>query len=69
MPALTEPELAAVRVALGRAGVRLDTLPESYRSAWKRSAVSEAVATDVVPVQVVARYARSPRSTRGATRA
>lgn len=64
VPPLREPEQQAVRQALERAGVRLDGQPEAYRSAWRRAALREG--TDAEPVP---RYAPSPRSTRGATRA
>jgi hypothetical protein len=64
-PPLTEDEQVAVQAALARAGVHIDGRPESYRSSWRRAAVREAV--DAQPT--LARYARSPRSTRGATRA
>ena len=53
-----------MRQALERAGVRLDGQPEAYRSAWRRAALREGTDDEPVP-----RYAPSPRSTRGATRA
>ena len=63
-PPLREAELRALSYALERAGVRSDGQPESYRSAWRRTALREATDNEPVP-----RYAPSPRSTRGATRA
>ncbi len=63
-PPLGEAELRALSYALERAGVRLDGRPEAYRSAWRRTALREATDNEPVP-----RYALSPRSTRGATRA
>ncbi len=50
--------------ALTKVGVRVGAAPSSYVSSWRRAAAREGV--DNEPV---ARYARSPRSTRGATRA
>ncbi len=64
-PPLPEAERKALSQALERAGVSLDGRPEAYASAWWRTATQEAV--DNVPA--AARYAPSPRSTRGATRA
>jgi hypothetical protein len=64
-PRLPEAERQAVSHALERAGIRLDGRPEAYASAWWRTAAQESV--DNVPAPV--RYAFSPRSTRGATRA
>lgn len=65
IPPLADSELAAIRVALARADVRLDGRPPVYTSKWRQVAVREAV--DHEPELV--RYARSPRSTPGATRA
>jgi hypothetical protein len=65
VPALGESERRALTHALEGAGVRLDGAPEPYRSAWRRTAAHEAVDNEPAPV----RYARSPRRTRGATRA
>jgi hypothetical protein len=67
VPALPEPELTAIRQALSRAGVRLEGRPEGYLSAWRRASAREAVDNEPTPVR--AGYVRSPRSTRGATRA
>lgn len=64
-PAPAESELAAVRRALARAGIRLDGLADVYSSAWRRAAAREAVDDGLVP----GRYVLSPRRTRGATRA
>jgi hypothetical protein len=64
-PPLEEPALAAVRKALVGAGVRLDGKPGIYMSAWRAAAAHEAVQNEPES----GRYARSPRSTRGATRA
>lgn len=65
IPPLSDGELAAIRLALVRAAVPLDGQPPVYTSKWRRVAVREAV--DKEPA--VVRYARSPRSTPGATRA
>ena len=64
-PPLPDEERKALSRALVRAGVHLDGRPEAYASAWWRTAAQEAV--DDVPAPM--RYAPSPRSTRGATRA
>jgi hypothetical protein len=64
VPPLSEDEDAALRRGLATLGGRLDGRPESYRSAWRRTALREATDNEPVP-----RYALSPRSTRGATRA
>jgi hypothetical protein len=66
-PPLTEAGRRALGHALERAGVRLDGLPAIYTSPWRRTAAREAV--DNQPPRPSARYAPSPRSTRGATRA
>jgi hypothetical protein len=66
-PPLPEAERNALSHALERAGVRLDGLPEAYASPWRRAAAREAV--DNQPARAQSRYAPSPRSTRGATRA
>ena len=63
VPPLGEAELRALSYALERVGVRSDGQPEAYRSAWRRAALREATANEP------RRYAPSPRSTRGATRA
>ena len=64
VPPVSEDENAALRRGLATLGVRLEGQPDAYRSAWRRTALREA--TDNEPVR---RYAPSPRSTRGATRA
>jgi hypothetical protein len=64
VPAVSEGESAALHRALATLGVHLDGQPEAYRSAWRRTALREATDNEPVP-----RYAPSPRSTRGATRA
>jgi hypothetical protein len=64
-PQRPEAEQQAVSHALERAGIRLDGRPEAYASAWWRTAAQESVDNAPAPV----RYAFSPRSTRGATRA
>jgi hypothetical protein len=64
VPPVPESESAALHRALATLGVRLDGQPEAYRSAWRRTALREATDNEPVP-----RYAPSPRSTRGATRA
>lgn len=64
-PPLPESQQAGLRQALALAGVRIAVTQEALNGAWFRAAVREAV--DREPV--VARYAPSPRSTRGATRA
>ena len=64
-PELTERELAVVQRALATVQAELVMTPAGYSSAWKRAAAREAI--DRQPA--VVRYARSPRSTRGATRA
>ena len=64
-PPLAPAELAVVRLALTRSGISVDKPPEAYTSRWKRAAAREAVENE----DPRARYALSPRSTRGATRA
>ena len=65
VPPLPEAERHALRLALTRAGIRLDGLPDAYAGAWRRVAAREGVDNE----PALDRYARSPRSTRGATRA
>jgi hypothetical protein len=65
VPTVTASELAAVEHALADAGIRLGDVPETYVSPWSRAAVREAVDNE----PRTSRYAPSPRSTRGATRA
>jgi hypothetical protein len=64
-PHLGDAEREALRVALDRAGVLLEARPRGDESAWRRAASREAVDNE----PAVQRYARSPRSTRGATKA
>lgn len=64
-PDVDELALAALERGLAAAGVRLDGDGRAPASAWLRTARREAVEKEPAPV----RYARSPRSTRGATRA
>lgn len=65
VPQPSEEERAVLARALGAAGIGDDATPEAYRGSWWRTAVREAVDRQ----QPLRRYARSPRSTRGATRA
>jgi uncharacterized ferritin-like protein (DUF455 family) len=65
IPPLADSELAAIRIALARSGLRFDGQPPIYTSNWRRVAVREAVEKE----PEIVRYARSPRSTPGATRA
>jgi hypothetical protein len=64
LPPLSATEQQAVRIALTRLGISRMNTSEIYGSAWRREAIREALESnpDV-------RYARSPRNTRGATRA
>ena len=64
-PPLTESELEAVRVGLARLEIHVSTKPSIGASAWRIAAAREAI--DSEPLRP--RYARSPRRTRGATRA
>jgi hypothetical protein len=64
-PPVSSAERAAVVLALVRAGVPLQESPAGYLSRWWWTAAREAVENE--PARV--RYALSPRSTRGATRA
>jgi hypothetical protein len=68
VPPLGETEQQAVRHALVRAGIRLDALALPYLSAWRRAAALESVDNEP-DASRSGRYAPSPRSTRGATRA
>jgi hypothetical protein len=66
VPSVSDTELAVIELALSRSGTTLDPTPAAQRARWSRAAAREAVeATPSLP----ARYACSPRSTRGATRA
>jgi hypothetical protein len=64
-PRSRDDELAVIRVALERAGLRLDEHPEVYANSWRSAALREAVDDELEMIP----YAPSPRSTRGATRA
>jgi hypothetical protein len=64
-PGLGDAEREALRVALQKAGVSLEPGPRGYESAWRLVASCEAVDNE----PLAQRYARSPRSTRGATSA
>ncbi|HXF97344.1 MAG TPA: hypothetical protein VNJ46_01890 [Gaiellaceae bacterium] len=67
-PSLSAGELGVFRIALERAGLRLDGEPPAYRSPWRLAGLREAVESAPPPV-AAARYTLSPRNTRGATRA
>jgi hypothetical protein len=62
-----DSELAAIRLALACADVRLDGQPALYTSAWRRAALREAIGDEPEPEPEP--HVLSPRSTRGATRA
>ena len=64
-PPVGDAEREALRQALTQAGVPLEARPLGYESAWRHAAAREAVENEPDP----GRYARSPRSTRGATSA
>jgi hypothetical protein len=64
-PALSEPESTVLRRAIESVQAGFVTSHPGYESAWRKTATREAA--DRLPA--VARYAPSPRSTRGATRA
>ncbi|CAN5679641.1 MAG: hypothetical protein H0T97_12610 [Actinobacteria bacterium] len=64
-PPVSPAALAALEGALARAGIGFDALPDQLPTAgWRRVAAAEAV-----NAEVLGDYARSPRSTPGATRA
>jgi hypothetical protein len=65
-PAPDAAVLTAVSLAAEAAGVVPDGIPSSYASGWLHAARAEGVGGD--PVKNAAQ-ARSPRNTRGATRA
>jgi hypothetical protein len=70
VPQLTVSESEAIRRALARVGVQLESAGVPYDTAWRQAAVAEAI-DDVAhasPADSPA-YTPSPRSTRGATRA
>jgi hypothetical protein len=64
-PGLDGLDEAALRKALGAAGITFDPRPDAAVGAWTRAALREAVENEPAS----ARQALSPRSTRGATRA
>jgi hypothetical protein len=69
-PEVADEALDAVRISAARLGVSVTPGAPRRDCAWWRAGVEEAV--EQAPLEVVApRYdaARSPRSTRGATRA
>jgi hypothetical protein len=70
-PDPAEEVAQAVRVAIARAGVELGRRPTAERSAWWSAGLAEAVESGLGPADKPSSYdvARSPRSTRGATRA
>ena len=45
-PAVTEPEAEALRDALARAGISLDSRPRVYDSAWRLAGMREGVWND-----------------------
>jgi len=65
VPPLSEAERHTLTLALTRAAVRLDGSPDPYAGEWRRVAAREGVHNE----PTLDRYTRSPRSTRGATRA
>ena len=66
VPLLSAAELTALERALAHAGIGLDAGPELRVTRWRRESAAEAVDAEGAPPGV---YARSPRSTPGATRA
>jgi hypothetical protein len=64
-PPLPDDVRDALVRALAEAGEALEEQPSAYQSAWRRAAALESVGGE--PDED--RYALSPRSTRGATRA
>lgn len=54
-----------MRSALSRLGISCEDTMSTYGSLWRREATCEALENDLVDRD----YARSPRNTRGATRA
>jgi hypothetical protein len=65
-PPVSDDQLAVLHRALASSGLRLDGTPPAFSSAWLKSAFREGVESAFSPAR---RYALSPRSTRGATRA
>jgi hypothetical protein len=68
-PSLPPHEREAIAGLLASAGVDLDETPTAYSSRWLRLGLREAVQARPERSRAAAPYARSPRSTRGATRA
>ena len=66
MPPVSPAELAALEHALARAGIELEAKPARTYTGWTRAASLEAMDVQLAPPTC---YARSPRSTPGATRA
>ena len=66
-PSMCSAELAALERALEEAGAGREVRASRLTTAWARLAAAEAVDPGVEAPS--ARYARSPRSTPGATRA
>jgi hypothetical protein len=66
-PALTGEDLAALEGVLARIGLSADDPSAAEESRWAHTARHEAV--DSADASEDERYALSPRSTRGATRA
>jgi hypothetical protein len=64
VPPLDERTLAAIHATLSREGLVAGASSAAACSAWARAAIRDAVDN-----QPAAAYARSPLSTRGATRA
>lgn len=64
-PPLPQAEHEALMRQLASHGARLDGRPPAYESAWRQVGHAEAVDGEGEPEL----YARSPRSTLGATRA
>jgi hypothetical protein len=65
VPEVSDPERTAMLQALTRAGIDLGGKPAAHSSRWLRTGLREAVGALPAPPA----HARSPRSTRGATRA
>ena len=68
-PALDDAQLDVLRAALLRLRLSLDSTPDGYKSAWRRTAMREVVGDEPDEGDALPGYALSPRKTRGATRA
>ncbi len=66
VPPLSPAELVALERALGRAEIGLEAKAKRSVTRWRRASAAEAVDSGVA---MLCDYARSPRSTPGATRA